>query len=238
MGAPKSEQDYLRSAYGRDFNEKQHEVELTRGFYMGVCAVTHEEYETVMGKSPRWYSAQGYKAKFAGVDARRFPVDWVSWDDAKEFCRKLSAIDGKTYRLPSEAEWEYACRAGTTTTFHFGDTISMDQANYDAQIPYGNGKQGVSRGRPMPVGSFAPNAWGLYDMHGNMFQWCEDWYDEKYYDRSPKTDPMNGTKSGSGSHVMRGGSWVSWPEFARSAYRRFSNSYSAEFGFRVVLPLR
>jgi formylglycine-generating enzyme required for sulfatase activity len=228
MGSPKEEKE-------RSDNEFLHEVELTRGFYMGVYAVTQQEYETVMGKNPSYFSAQGGgKEKVAGMDTRRFPVESVSWEDAKEFCGKLSAKEGKTYRLPSEAEWEYVCRAGTTTPFHFGETISTDQANYHGEYVYGNGKKGVYRGRPMPVGSFAPNAWGLYDMHGNVWQWCEDWYDAKYYENSPKTNPLNETKGQ--IRVLRGGSWSYVPRLCRSAYRDdYAPDYrSYDGGFRVV----
>jgi len=220
MGSPKGELDREPFAKGSEFH---HEVELTKGYYLGVYAVTQEEYETVTGKTPSYFSADGGgKAKVAGLNTARFPVEMVSWDDAKEFCRKLSVKEGKTYRLPSEAEWEYACRAGTTTPFHVGETISTDQANYNGE-------------RPMKVGSFAPNEWGLHDMHGNVWQWCEDWYDAKYYETSPKKNPLNETAAE--YRVLRGGCWNSFEWHCRSACRNAStpDDRAKHIGFRVVL---
>ena len=117
--------------------------------------------------------------------------------------------------LPTEAEWEYACRAGTTTPFHFGETISTDQANYDGNFTYGNGKKGVYREKTTPVGSFPANAWGLYDMHGNVWQWCQDWYGD--YPQKDVVDPQ-GPEKGE-VRVLRGGSWISDPQYCRSAFR-------------------
>jgi formylglycine-generating enzyme required for sulfatase activity len=203
------------------------------GFYMGAYAVTQEEYQTVMGRNPSYWSAQGGgKNTIASMDTRRFPVEQVSWDDAKEFCRKLSQKEGKEYRLPTEAEWEYACRAGTTTPFHFGETISTDQANHNGDF----GRKGINRRRPMPVGSFAANAWGLYDMHGNMCQWCEDWYDPKYYENSPIINPLNNSKGQ--YRVVRGGSWLNSPSLCRSAFRfplTQPDLRNFRFGFRAAL---
>src|SRR4029077_9211126 len=142
MGSPLSEQEQYKKDNTDDFaaQEIQHEVAITKGFYMGAYAVTQEEYATVMGTKPSFFSAAGRgKDKVAGLDTRRFPVEWVSWDDAAEFCKKLNQKEGKTYRLPTEAEWEYACRAGTKTAFYFGDTISTDQADYAGDHVYGNG---------------------------------------------------------------------------------------------------
>ena len=123
--------------------------------------------------------------------------------------------DKKSYRLPTEAEWEYACRAGTTTPFHFGETISTDQANYNGNFTYGNGKKGVYRKKTTPVGSFPANAWGLYDMHGNVWQWCQDWYGD--YPQKDVVDPQ-GPEKGE-YRVLRGGSWSNDPRYCRSAYR-------------------
>ncbi len=232
MGSPQGEKERESVAKG---SELQHEVELTKGFYLGVYAVTQEEYETVMGKNPSWFCADSDgKDKVAGINTSRFPVESVNWEEAMEFCRKLSAKEGKAYRLPSEAEWEYACRAGTTTPFHYGETITTDQVNYDGNYPYGNGAKEVHRERTMKGGSLAPNAWGLFDMHGNVWQWCEDWYDKDYYNNSPRANPLN-TKEGS-ARVLRGGCWNSFARDCRSAIRdRSEPSYRGSFvGFRVA----
>jgi formylglycine-generating enzyme required for sulfatase activity len=242
MGSPRSEQEQYKkdSRLGGDWaaQEIQHEVAITKGFYMSVYAVTQEEYEIVTGKNPSWFSATGGgKENVAGLNTRRFPVDTVSWSDATEFCRKLSQKEAKTYRLPTEAEWEYACRAGTKTAFSFGDTISTDQANYNGNAVFGNGQKGVYRERPMPVGSFPANAFGLYDMHGNVNQWCQDWYDYNYYRKSPRNDPVNET--GSEMRVLRSGSWGSYPGVCRSANRSGSTPdyRNRTIGFRVVMTL-
>src|SRR5271166_1759134 len=148
MGSPKEEKE-------RRYDETQHKVTLTKGFYMGVYTVTQEEWQAVMGNNP---------SKFKGE--KKLPVENVSWEDCQEFIKKLRARDKKPYRLPTEAEWEYACRAGTTTPFHFGETISTDQANHNGNFTYGDGKKGVYREKTTPVDNFPANAFGLYDMHG------------------------------------------------------------------------
>jgi sulfatase modifying factor 1 len=146
---------------------------------------------------------------------KNLPVETVSWRDCQEFIKKLRKKDKKPYRLPTEAEWEYACRAGTTTPFHFGDTISTDQANYNGNYIYGNGKKGVYRKRTNPVGSFPANAWGLQDMHGNVWEWCQDWFGD--YPQNDVVDPQGADV---GQHrVLRGGSWSSSPGNCRSAFR-------------------
>jgi len=200
MGSPKEER--LRSD-----NETQHKVTLTKGFYMGVYTVTQEQWQAVMGKNPSFFKGE-----------KNLPVDSVSWDDCQEFIKKLREKDKdkKAYRLPTEAEWEYACRAGTTTPFHFGETISTDQANCNGENPYGNGKKGVYRKKTTPVGSFPANAWGLHDMHGNLWQWCQDWYAAEY-PKNDVTDPQ-GPENGE-LRVLRGGSWYLHPESCRSARR-------------------
>ena len=214
-------------ASGREVEqrEKQREVSFDHDFFMGKFEVTQEQYEAIMGTNPSDYKGA------------KNPVGQVSWNNAQECIKKLN---GKfkdrrlTFRLPSEAEWEYACRAGTTTPFHFGETISTDQANYYGESVYGNGKKGVFRGRPVPVGSFAANACGLYDMHGNGFQWCEDWYDDKYYNNSPKINPVN-IKEGF-ARVVRGGGFSSFAGGCRSAnrYTYKPSDRGDSLGFRVV----
>jgi len=197
MGSPKEEKERLPE-------ESHHKVTLTKGFYMGVYTVTQEEWQVVMGNNP---------SKFMGD--KNLPVERVSWDDCQGFVKKLREKDKKQYRLPTEAEWEYACRAGTITPFHFGETISTDQANYKGDYTYGDGKKGAYRKKTTPVGSFPANAWGLHDMHGNVWQRCQDWYGD--YPQKDVVDPQ-GPDKGEG-RVLRGGSWVDAPVFCRSAYR-------------------
>lgn len=197
MGSPKEEKE-------RKDDETQHKVTLTKGFYMGVYTVTQEQWQAVMGNNPSDFKGE-----------KNLPVESVSWDDCQEFIKKLREKDKKPYRLPTEAEWEYACRAGTKTPFHFGETISTEQANYNGNFVYGTGKKGVYRKKTTPVGSFPANAWGLHDMHGNVWQWCQDWYGG--YPKDEVTDPQGREKGR--SRVLRGGSWGEGPEYCRSACR-------------------
>lgn len=207
MGSPKEEK-------GRHENETQHKVTLTKGFYMGVYTVTKEQWKAVMGKTP-----SPLKGK------KNLPVETVSWDDCQEFIKKLRGMDKKLYRLPTEAEWEYACRAGTTTPFHFGDTISSKQATF------GKFKKGESPLRTTPVGHFPANAWGLHDMHGNLWQWCQDWFGD--YPQKDVVDPQ-GPDSG-GERVLRGGSFTDLPQQLRSAFRHKYEPKGRDHvvGFRV-----
>ena len=200
MGSPKEET-------ARSEDETQRQVTLTKGFYMGVCTVTQEEWMKLMEKNP---------SKFTGT--ANLPVEQVNWSECQEFIKKLREKEGKPYRLPTEAEWEYACRAGTTTPFSCGGTISTEQANYNGGYVYGEGKKGVYREKTMPVGSFPANPWGLYDMHGNVWQWCEDWFERRPKTLVPEavTDPLGKTGAG---RVLRGGSWIDNPLECRSAYR-------------------
>jgi formylglycine-generating enzyme required for sulfatase activity len=217
MGSPPQEEE-------RQYDETQHRVTLTKGFWLGVTLVSQTQWQTVMGNNP---------SQFKGDDR---PVDSVSWDDCQDFCKRLGQKDGKRYRLPTEAEWEYACRAGTTTPFFFGDTISTDQANYDGNLTYGKGKKGVYREQTTPVGSFPANAWGLHDMHGNLYEWCSDWYGP--YQSGDIVDPQ-GIDPGE-YRVLRGGCWSSYPPVrCRSAFRYgyWPAARIRDFGCRVVLCL-
>jgi formylglycine-generating enzyme required for sulfatase activity len=210
MGSPKTEKERLEQ------EGPQHEVTIT-AFYMGKYPVTQEQWEAVMKTNPSYFKG-----------ANR-PVEQVSWDEAVEFCRRLNEklrrnganpplpLPGGEYRLPSEAEWEYACRAGTTTPFHFGETITPELANYDGNYPYASGPKGIDRKETTEVGRFPPNAFGLYDMHGNVWEWCQDWYDQNYYAQSPKENP-SGPASGS-YRVSRGGGWNDDAWGCRSACR-------------------
>ena len=173
----------------------------------------------------------------SGQNTSKFPVEQVSWTDAMEFCQKLSVKEGVTYRLPTEAEWEYAARAGTTTPFHFGTMLNGDRANVDGGFPYGTTTKGPYLQRTTTVGSYAKNAFGLFDMHGNVWEWCEDIYDAKAYaSRSGRTtDPK--VTSGLQDRVLRGGSWYLLSRNTRSANRgTFSpDNRNDSYGFRVVI---
>lgn len=212
MGSPKEEKK-------RRADEIQHKVTLTKGFYMGVHTVTQEQWLEIMGTNP---------SKFKGE--KNLPVEKVSWDDCQEFIKKLADKEKKPYRLPTEAEWEYACRAGAATAYHTGDTIFTTQANFNGSTLKLDGKKGKNRFKTMPVGSFPANAWGLHDMHGNVFQWCQDQYGE--YPADDVVDPQGGAK---GTRVQRGGSWFNYPENVRSAsrYKNGPSSRNDDVGFRV-----
>jgi len=215
MGSPANEG-------GRSDDEKQHEVAIRKGFYLGATEVTQDQWRAVMGNNPSYFTGDG-----------RLPVEKVSWLEAQEFCKKLSEKEGRNYRLPTEAEWEYACRAGTTTPFYTGSTISTDQANYNGNFTYGNGVKGVDRKKTTPVGSFAPNAWGLYDMHGNVWEWCQSAYEGYPYDADDGRNAYNNHVT----RVDRGGSWNLNPRNCRSADRRGSTPVDRiiYIGFRVCL---
>ena len=203
----------------------QHRVRITKPFYLGVTEVTQEEYQRVMGSNPSEFSATGKgKDKVAGQDTKRFPVEQVSWDEAVEFCRKLSELPeekaaGRWYRLPSEAQWEYACRAGSTGRYSFSSGRSGIPKEYEEQELSDYGWfSGNSGGRTHAVGGSSRTPWGLYDMHGNVWEWCQDWYDGGYYAKSPDDDPT-GPPAGSG-RVFRGGSWQYAARICRSAMPR------------------
>jgi eukaryotic-like serine/threonine-protein kinase len=215
MGSPETED-------GRSIDETPHPVTISKPFYLGATQVTQGQWKAIMGNNPSHFQGEG------------LPVEQVSWDDCREFLKKLSAREGREYRLPTEAEWEYACRAGTTGPFSFGETIDTAQANYNGTYVYGNGKQGEYRKKTLPVGHFKPNAWGLSDMHGNLWEWCADWYG---VDRSgkPAVDPT-GPKTGE-ERVLRGGSWLDEPINCRSSYRArdLPNLRRHFLGFRVAM---
>ncbi|MEM9272750.1 MAG: formylglycine-generating enzyme family protein [Cyanobacteria bacterium P01_F01_bin.143] len=223
MGSPKGE--------GFDREKPQHEVTV-QTFFMGKYPVTQAQYQQIMGKNP---------SNFEGGNR---PVEQVSWNDAVEFCQRLSKQTGKEYRLPTEAEWEYACRAGTITPFYFGETITKDLANYrgtDWEISgkvypgnYANGPKGQYREKTTAVGIFPPNTFGLYDMHGQVWEWCQDDWHENYGGA-----PIDGRAWISGANntkVLRDGSWVLNPNNCRSAVRNDLNPEVdlSTFGFRLV----
>ena len=257
MGSPLSEKDRTN----REGETGTHRVQISQSFYMGTYEVTQAEWQSVMGSNPSWFASTGVgSSDVTGLDTQRFPVEKVSWYDAVEFCNRLSVKDnlspcyrlslieradgsiksanveflsGTGYRLPTEAEWEYACRGGTTTPFHFGSILNGAQANVNGNDPYGTSTKGTYLKRPTRVGSYSANAWGLYDMHGNVWEWCSDWYGSDYDKTSPATDPR-GPTAGS-DRVYRGGSWYSTARGARSAVRYWNSPGSRHrVGFRVL----
>jgi formylglycine-generating enzyme required for sulfatase activity len=214
MGSPPEEAERLEG-------EVQHQVELTEGFWLADSVCTQAMWEAVIGENP---------SNFKGPER---PVEQVSWDDALGFIQRLDAqASGLQLRLPTEAEWEYACRAGTATPFWFGDTVSTDQVNYNGNYPYAGGAQGEYRGETVEVKALPCNGRGLYQMHGNVWEWCNDWYGE--YPAEPVTDPQ-GPVSGEG-RVLRGGSWDSLGRNARSARRNDSapGERGSVIGFRLA----
>ena len=244
MGSPNNEPQ-------RDSFETQRQVTVS-GFFMGRHQVTQREYEEIMGTNP---------SHFRGPN---LPVEQVSWFDAIEYCNRRSQHEDLTpaytisgsgnnrtvtwnrnangYRLPTEAEWEYACRAGTTTTFYTGNNITTTQANYNGNFPYNNNARGEYRERTTAVGSFPANAWGLFEMHGNVYEWCWDWFD--VYPSRAQTDPVGPASSTVGSassyqRVMRGGSWSGSGVFLRSACRSQNppSHRNTGIGFRLVRPI-
>jgi formylglycine-generating enzyme required for sulfatase activity len=219
MGTEEGEVIRLCKEYETDWFKRempQHLVNLQE-FYLGKYPITQEQYQAIMGKNPSNFK-----------NNPKNPVEQVSWNDAQEFCQKLSDKTKKNYRLPSEAEWEYACRAGTQTRYYFGDDEKLlwEYAWYNEN----------SGGKTHPVGQKKPNNWGLFDMHGNVWEWCEDgWHDN--YKNSPKNGTAwNDNHSQTKARVTRGGSWFYDPRDCRSAYRgHFDNRYF-NLGFRVVSP--
>jgi formylglycine-generating enzyme required for sulfatase activity len=251
MGSPDDEENR------GDDEGPMHEVEITRPFYLGVAPVTQEQYERMMGTNPSYFSAKGNgKDEVRGMDTRAFPVEQVSWEDAVEFARRLAALaeearSGYTYRLPTEAEWEYCCRGGASSyqVFHFGNSLSSTQANFNCNFPYGEAAEGPTLWRTCKVGSYPANGFGLYDMHGNVWEWCSDWHDEydendenneNYYAASPRQDPQ-GPKRAS-DRVLRGGCWHDEGWLCRSANRDRNEPGKRHWldGFRLaaVPPLK
>jgi formylglycine-generating enzyme required for sulfatase activity len=236
MGSPHNERD-------RYENEEQVRVELTRGFWMAKHPVTQAQYVMVMATNPSFFTSDRQKDNPArGMNTSRFPVEGVSFEKASEFCTKLTQYErdrrrlppGWEYRLPTEAQWEYACRAGTERATAFGDTLSSHQANFLGLNPYpcDGGRKGPYLRRPTDIGSYLPNAWGIHDMHGNLWQWCRDWYDEKL---PGGKDPER--KVTTGYHVARGGSWADDGRSCRSAarFQVFPQQRADVLGFRVLI---
>ncbi|MCU0568011.1 MAG: formylglycine-generating enzyme family protein [Oculatellaceae cyanobacterium Prado106] len=226
MGSPEEEGD-------RDNDESPQHPVTVPSFFMGRYPITQLQYQTVMGNNP---------SNFKGDDR---PVESVSWHDATEFCHRLTELTNHPYRLPTEAEWEYACRAGTMTPFHFGETITTDLANYRGTDEkkynwsgsYGKGPKGIYREETTPVGSFPPNAFGLWDMHGNVWEWCQDhWHDS--YEGAPSDGSawIDSEAEKDANRILRGGSWFYFPRDCRSATRNYidAGGRGNDIGFRVV----
>jgi formylglycine-generating enzyme required for sulfatase activity len=214
MGSPLNEE-------GHNNDEVEHNVKISRPFYLGRHLISQAQYEQAMKSNPSYFKDPA------------LPVETVSWFDAVSFCEELFTRFGKPFRLPTEAEWEYACRAGTTTPFNTGATMNTDQANFDGKFTFGGSLESLSRWRTTPVGSFSPNSWGLYDMHGNVWEWCSDWYGE--YTQTPVTDPQ-GPPVGA-IRILRGGSWFHGPADCRSAQREALDPgrRHSPYGFRVAM---
>jgi formylglycine-generating enzyme required for sulfatase activity len=229
MGAPKTE------AESYDTERPQHQVAV-EPFLMGKYPVTQAQWQTVAALPKVKVDLQPDPAHFKGKNR---PVEQVSWNEAVEFCDRLSRKTGKLYRLSSEAEWEYACRAGTTTPFHFGETLTPDLSNYDGSYTYSNGPKGRYREQTTDVGSFSPNAFGLHDMHGNVWEWCFDhWHDS--YGGLLRQAPTDGnawlSEEEEANRLLRGGSWFNYPENCRSVNRfRYTRAVRYnDIGFRVA----
>jgi len=226
MGSPQDEKDSY------DDERPQHEVNVPT-FFMGKYPITQTQWRAIAATAKIDIDLETNPSEFKGDE---LPVESVNWYQATEFCKRLSRETKREYRLPSEAEWEYACRAGTTTPFYFGETITGELANYMSSETYADEPNGEYRQQTTPVGQFPPNAFGLYDMHGNVWEWCADtWHDN--YDGAP-TDGSAWIKNGDDNRSpLRGGSWYTFPYRCRSAHRNIdARRYSRSFlyGFRVV----
>ncbi|NEO01403.1 MAG: formylglycine-generating enzyme family protein [Moorea sp. SIO3I7] len=234
MGSPETEEGHS------DSESPQHQVTV-KSFFMGKYPVTQAQWQAVAALTQVNRELKPNPSYFKGDDR---PVERVSWYDAVEFCARLSEYTKRPYRLPSEAEWEYACRAGTTTPFHFGETITTEFANYDGNYTYGSGSKGKSAQKTTPVGSFGvANDFGVYDMHGNVWEWCLDHWHSNY-----KGAPTNGSvwqdehdnanDNDNKRRLLRGGCWDNVPVFCRSGSRgnsdRVIGRYGLNIGFRVV----
>jgi uncharacterized protein (TIGR02996 family) len=239
MGSRKNRDDH------RPEENPRREITITRPFYLGRFQVTQSQYQALQGVNPSYFHPNHPRCQ--DIDTNTLPVETVGYLDISHFCRRLSALAeeqqaGRRYRLPTEAEWEYACRAGSTTRYNVGDTLNLRQANFDGRAWEDEKAAPIPTpgpmGRTTPVGSYPPNLFGLYDLHGNVWEWCKDWFDADYYREGPTVDPP-GPRRGS-RRVLRGGGWSTPTDLCRSALRGH-NTVSARHnynGFRVVLEVR
>jgi formylglycine-generating enzyme required for sulfatase activity len=228
MGSPDTELDRVK----REGPQRQVTVPT---FLMGQYPVTNAQWNEIVT------TTKGKRDLQAKKEGNQLPVVWVSWLDAQEFCTRLQQATGRPYRLPSESEWEYACRAGSTTPYAYGETLTPELANYNWEQTYGD--FGVVKqkklSKPSEVGKFPANAWGLYDMHGNVWEWCaDDWHSS--YEGIPIDGSIRRFKNSetTSRKVIRGGSWLGYPEDSRSAFRTFHDEDRAfdGLGFRLVCP--
>jgi formylglycine-generating enzyme required for sulfatase activity len=208
----------------REAQEQLHLVRLSRPFYLGDTEVTQAQWERVLGA--------GRRPSEAATCGPRCPVENVTFGEVQEFLKQLNAKASERFRLPTEAEWEYACRAGTTTPFSTGSHLTTEEANFHGGHPYAGAKAGLYRGGPTPVRSFPANAWGLFDMHGNVWEWCQDWHCP--YGVGPASDPVG--QCASKLRVIRGGSWAFGADSARCAlrYTHAPEDRGPSLGFRVA----
>jgi formylglycine-generating enzyme required for sulfatase activity len=217
----------------------RHEVTIANGFYIGKYEVTRGQWQAVMGTTvQQQVEKAGPTMTLSGEQGDNYPMVYVSWNEAQQFTERLNALDdGYTYQLPTEAEWEYAARAGTTTAFAFGDSLRSDQANFGGNHTYYDKDKGRLRITATPVGSLQPNAWGLYDMHGNVYEWCQDWYHDSYI--GAPTDGSAWLVVGK-ERVIRGGAAGSNAGNVRSAVRHSfpPDTRTGSLGFRVVAAER
>ena len=220
-GGVKLEMVYLEQGQFQMGSKTGHTVTLSQGFWIGKYEVTQSQYEQITGSNPSFFKGSNR------------PVESVSWKDAMAFCRKLSSRTGQTFTLPTEAQWEYACRAGTSTAFSFGNCLNTSDANYNGNYPMKGCSKGQNRKTTWDVGNGRTNGWGLVDMHGNVYEWCLDWHGG--YPSGNVTEPA-GPASGF-LHIFRGGSWDSYAGSCRSGLRDWNTPTLTEnyLGFRVVM---
>ncbi|CCH93500.1 conserved hypothetical protein [Microcystis aeruginosa PCC 9432] len=234
MGTEDEEIEKLVKKFGWEGYRRerpQHRVTVS-SFYMGRYPITQAQWKAIAATAKIDIDLETNPSSFKGDE---LPVESVNWDQAIEFCKRLSRETKREYRLPSEAEWEYACRAGTTTPFYFGKTITGELANYNAGYTYAGEAKGEYRNETTPVGQFPPNAFGLYDMHGNVWEWCADtWHDN--YDGAPTNGSAWIENGNDNRSLPRGGSWYNDPNVCRSAYRGYDYRFDFNFsyGIRVV----
>jgi len=230
MGQGNKEKKELLKEAGKQKYRQYYSDEIPRhkvcldGFWLARHEVTKGQWLKIMGTNP-----------FSNHLEPDSPAEEISWEMTREFIDRFNSLSGnKIFRLPTEAEWEYGARSGTDTPFNIGPTITTEQANYNGHYVYGNGTKGTYREKPLPVGNFKANAFGLFDMHGNVWEWCSDWYDNKYYNYSPRDNPP-GAEVGE-QKILRGGSWYTAPRSLRSANRHSADPESAvnDYGFRLV----